>query len=161
MMGRALLAILMLAAALQHAAAQPGTPPAASQAECQELLARRDELQKHGKVIGEANDKKADVKVACRLFRTYIATQARILRLLETHGAQCGVPSQVNLQVRTSHAKAQQIGRQVCDAAHPRPRFDDRRFDGPEPLRIDPLPFRMGQRGIVSWPAVVYDLPGR
>jgi hypothetical protein len=144
MAGRALMTIAILAVALQHAGAQPGTPPAASQAECQELLTRRDELQKHGKAIGETNDKKADVKVACRLFRTYIATEARMLRLLETHGARCGVPSQVNLQVRTSHARAQQITQQVCDAAHPRPRFDDRRFDGPEPLRIDPLPFKMG-----------------
>jgi hypothetical protein len=144
MAGRGLLAITILAVAIPHATAQSGTDPAATQAECQELLTRRDELQKHGKAIGEANDKKAHVTVACRLFRTYLATEARMLRLLETHGAQCGVPSQVNLQVRTSHAKAQQIGRQVCDAAYPRPRFDDRRFDGPEPLRIDPLPFKMG-----------------
>jgi len=26
----------------------------------------------------------------------------------------------------------------VCDAAWPQPRFDDRRFDGPEPLRVPP-----------------------
>jgi hypothetical protein len=144
MIGRGLLAIAILAAALQHAGAQFGTDPSGTSPECKELLTRRDELQKHGKAIGDANNNKAHVTVACRLFRAYIATQARMLRLLETHGAQCGVPSQVNLQVRTSHAKAQQIGRQVCEAAWPRPRFDDRRFDGPEPLRIDPLPFKMG-----------------
>ena len=144
MTGRGLLAIAILAAAIQHAAAQPGIDPTASPPECKELLTRRDELQKHGKAIGTANEKKADVKVACRLFRAYIATEARMLRLMETQGAQCGVPPQAIQQVRGSHAKVQQIGRQVCDAAHPRPRFDDRRLDGPDPLRMDPLPFKMG-----------------
>ena len=39
-----------------------------------------------------------------------------------TDGPSCGVPPQVIQQVRGSHAKAQQIGKQVCDAAARGPR---------------------------------------
>jgi hypothetical protein len=153
-MGRALLVIAIVIAATLDAGAQsgdtPGLPgdapsgsPQGPPPKCQALLAIRDELQKHGQAISAANQKKADVRVACKLFRAYIATEAKMLRMLEADGASCGAPAQVIQRVRDSHAKAQQIGLQVCDAAHPRPRFDDRRFDGPEPLRIDP-PLKLG-----------------
>jgi hypothetical protein len=140
MTGRALLTIAILAGAIQHAGAQfggmPGTPPGDPGAggfgsppsgpppKCQALLTVRDELQKHGKAIEAANQKKADVKVACRLFRSYIATEAKMLKMLEADGLTCGVPSHVTQQVRGSHAKARQIGKQVCDAA-----------SGPAPFR--------------------------
>jgi hypothetical protein len=140
MTGRALLTIAILAAALQHAGAQfggtPGTLPGDPGAggfggprsgpppKCQALLTVRDELQKHGTAIEAANSKKADVKVACRLFRTYIATEAKMLRMLETDGVACGAGPQIVQQVRGSHAKAQQLGKQVCDAAN-----------GPAPFR--------------------------
>jgi hypothetical protein len=93
-------------------APQSGPPP-----KCQALLTIRDDLQKHGAAIQAANEKKADVKVACRLFRNYIATEAKMLKMLEADGAACGAGAQVIQQVRGSHVKAQQIGKQVCDAA--------------------------------------------
>jgi hypothetical protein len=130
---RALLAIGIVVGTIPHAGAQfggmPGLPgsggmpgggfgaPAAPPPKCQALLNIRDELQKHGQAISSANQKKADVKVACSLFRKYIATEAKMLRMLEADGASCGAPPQVIQQVRGSHAKAQQIGKQVCDAA--------------------------------------------
>ena len=91
---------------------QQGPPP-----KCQALLEIREELQKHGEAISAANQKKADVKVACNLFKRYIAAEAKMIRMLEADGAACGAPPQVVQQVRGSHAKAQQIGKQVCDAA--------------------------------------------
>jgi hypothetical protein len=128
---RALLAIAIVGTTLHHAGAQfggmpgmpggPGAgfggPPAAPPPQCQTLMAVRDELQKHGAAIEAANQKKADVKVACQLFRTYIATEAKMLKMLDANGPSCGVPPQINQQVRGSHAKAQQIGKQICDAA--------------------------------------------
>ena len=41
----------------------------------------------------------------------------KMLKSLETNGTSCGVPAEVVQQVRGSHAKAKQIGKQVCDAA--------------------------------------------
>ena len=93
-------------------APQQGPPP-----KCQALLTIRDELQKHGMAISDANDKKADVKVACGLFKRYTATEAKMIKMLEADGPGCGAPAQVLKDVRGSHAKAQQIQKQVCDAA--------------------------------------------
>jgi hypothetical protein len=132
--GRALLAIAIVALTIPRAGAQfggmpgmPGSPGAGGGGfgapqqgpppRCQALLTVREELQKRGEAIQAANQKKADVKVACGLFRNYIATEAKMLKLLEADGATCGVPAQVAQQVRGSHAKAQQLGKQVCDAA--------------------------------------------
>ena len=57
------------------------------------------------------------MKVACGLFRKYIATEAKMIKMLEVDGPGCGAGAQVLQQVRGSHAKAQKIGKQVCDAA--------------------------------------------
>ena len=131
MVCRALLATAIVGITLHQAGAQfggmPGAPggpgagfggpPAGPPPQCQQLLSLRDDLQKYGSAIEAANSRKADVKIACRLFRTYLATEAKMLRALETVGPQCGVPQQVNQQVKASHAKATQIGKTVCDAA--------------------------------------------
>ena len=131
---RALLALAIVGSTIPYAGAQfggmpgmpggPGAggggfggPPAGPPPKCQALLSMRDDLQKHGAAIQAANEKKSDVKVACRLFRNYIATEAKMIRMLEADGPACGAAAQVLQQVRGSHVKAQQIGKQVCDAA--------------------------------------------
>jgi hypothetical protein len=155
-MGRALLVIAIIVGTTVGAAAQfgdtpglPGSPPAGTVPErpppqCQALLATRDELQKHGQAISAANEKRADVKVACGLFRKYLATEARLIGMLEANGASCGASAQILQQVRGSHAKSQQIGKQVCDAARhgpgPAPILDDRLIPPkPKPVR-EPWP---------------------
>jgi hypothetical protein len=149
---RALLVIAIVGLAIRDAVAQfggmPGSgppegplgPPQAPPAQCQQLLALREELQKHGAAISAANDKKADVRIACGLFRTYLATEAKMLKLLDSSGPSCGVPKEVNQRVRDTHAKAQQIGKQVCDAARgPQYWYDP-------PLDDDTIrPFKLGQ----------------
>ena len=126
---RALLAAAIVGLTFHNAGAQfggmpgmPGSggfggPPQAPPPQCQELLSIRNSLQKHGQAIEAANERKADVKLACRLFRNYLATEARMIKALDTNGPSCGVPPQINQQVRQSHATAQKIGKQVCDAA--------------------------------------------
>ena len=162
MTGRGLLAIAILAVAIQHATAQsgdiPGMPggpgaggfggsPTGPPPQCQALLTIRDELRKHGQAIEAANSKKADVKVACRLFRTYIATEGKLLRMLEADGSTCGAGAQIIQQVRGSHAKAQQIGKQVCDAAArgprpSRPTLYDAFDTAPVPPDPDQMPYQ-------------------
>ena len=87
-----------------------GGPPQGPPPKCAALLAIRDELQKHGQAISSANDKKADVKVACSLFRKYIATEAKMIKMLEVDGPGCGAGPQVVQQVRGSHATEYAIG---------------------------------------------------
>jgi hypothetical protein len=130
---RALLATGIVLATIPYAGAQfggmpgmPGSgmpgagfggPPQGPPPKCAALMAIRDELQKHGMAISTANEKKADVKIACGLFRKYLATEMKMIKMLEADGPGCGAPAQVIQQVRASHAKAAQIGKSVCEAA--------------------------------------------
>jgi hypothetical protein len=98
--------------------AQPQQPPPA----CQQLLALRDETQKHGQAIQKANEKKGTVQEACRLFKAYLGAEVKFMKGIEEHARTCGVPPEVLKQVKESHAKASQIGKQVCDAAAQGPR---------------------------------------
>lgn len=99
-----------------------GGPPAGPPPACQQLLALRDETQKHGLAIQKANERKANVQEACRLFKAYLATEAKFIKGIEENSRICGVPPDVIKQVKEGHAKASQVGKQVCEAAAQGPR---------------------------------------
>jgi hypothetical protein len=96
---------------------QQGPPPA-----CRELLAMRDEVQKHGTAIQQANEKKATVQVACKLFKNFLGAEAKFIKSLEDNTRTCGVPPDAIKQAKEGHSKASVIGKQVCDAAAQGPR---------------------------------------
>lgn len=98
-------------------APQAGPPPA-----CQQLMTLRDETQKHGLAIQKANARKASVQEACRLFKVFLASETKFMKGIEEHGRTCGAPPEVLKQVKEGHAKAAQIGKEVCDAAAQGPR---------------------------------------
>jgi len=89
---------------------------------CRDLLALRDETHKHGTAIQKANEKKANVQDACKLFKAYLSAEAKFIKGLEENSRTCGVPGEVIKQVKESHAKAGQVGKQVCEAAAQGPR---------------------------------------
>src|SRR5262245_17504382 len=96
---------------------QSGPPPA-----CRDLLALRDETQKHGTAIQKANERKASVQEPFRLFKLFLSAEAKFVNSLEENRQTCGVPVETITQVQDSHAKAGQVGKQVCDAAAQGPR---------------------------------------
>ena len=96
---------------------QAGPPPA-----CRELLTLRDETQKHGMAIQKANERKANVQEACKLFKNFLAAEAKFIKGLEDNSRTCGVPPDAIKQAKDSHAKASQVGKQVCEAAAQGPR---------------------------------------
>jgi len=93
-------------------APQQGPPPA-----CQQLLVSRDEVQKHGTALQAAGKKKAGPEVACKLFKSFLAAESKMIKGLEQHSTLCGVPDNVIKQLRGSHAQAEKAGAQVCEAA--------------------------------------------
>jgi hypothetical protein len=99
-----------------------GAPPAVRPPACQQLSELRDETRKQGVAIQEANKRKATVLEACKLFKTYLAAEAKFIRGLEDNSRICGVPADVIRQVNEGHAKAGQVGKQVCEAAARGPR---------------------------------------
>ena len=97
--------------------APPEPPPA-----CQQLLANRDETAKHGQAIHAAGQKKVPPEELCKLFKTFLSSESKMLKGLEQNSAICGVPPEVLKQVKASHEKAAQVGKNICDAAAQGPR---------------------------------------
>jgi hypothetical protein len=93
--------------------APSGAPPPA----CQQLFAMRDEVQKHGMAISAANKRHAPVGEACRLFKTFLAAEAKFLKGLKDNQATCNVPSQILAEANAGHENASKAGKQVCDMA--------------------------------------------
>jgi hypothetical protein len=93
-------------------APQQGPPPA-----CQQLMAVRDETQKHGQALSAAGKKKAPPEEICKLFKVFIAAETKMVKGLEDLQATCGVPADAIKQVKAQHAQATQMAKQVCDVA--------------------------------------------
>jgi hypothetical protein len=89
---------------------QQGPPPA-----CQKLITYRDETTKHGQALQAAGRKKAPPEEVCKLFKAFLSAEGKMLKGLEENSATCGVPAEVITQVKTSHAKYSQMGKQVCE----------------------------------------------
>jgi hypothetical protein len=98
--------------------AAPQEPPVV----CQQLLANRDEAAKYGQALHAAGQKKAGPEELCKLFKTFLASEGKMVKGLEQNSATCGVPPEVIKQVKASHEKAAQVGKSVCDAAAQGPR---------------------------------------
>ena len=99
-----------------------GGPPAGPPPACRELMSMRDEVQKHGAAIRKANERRATVQEACKLFRSFLAAESKFIKSLEDNTRTCGVPPDAIEQANEGHTKASAIGKQVCDAAAQGPR---------------------------------------
>jgi len=108
----------MPSAAPQQPFGAPQQPPPA----CQELLGIRDEVGKHGQAIQAAAKKKAPPDQLCKLFKSFTAAEAKMIKALEERKSTCGVPNEVIKQVKDGHSKASGVAKQVCDAAAQGPR---------------------------------------
>ena len=93
----------------------PGAPPPS--AECQRLLAYRDEARKHGDALQAAGRKKAPPEELCTLFKAFLGSETEMVKGLEQHAQTCGVLPDVLKQVRASHTKAEEMGNRICDVA--------------------------------------------
>ena len=94
-----------------------GAPSAAPPAVCQQLLALRDDTQKAGLAINKANERKATVQEACRLFKAFLSSETKFMKGIEENGRACGAPPDLLTQVKQGHTKASEVAKQVCEAA--------------------------------------------
>ena len=105
----------------------PGMPggafsPAQPPPGCQQLLAAREEVGKHGKALQTAGQKKAPPDELCKLFKAFLSAESKMIKSLQDNSAACGVPPDVLKQVKEGHGKASDVGKKVCDAAAQGPR---------------------------------------
>jgi hypothetical protein len=95
--------------------AAPQQPPAA----CQQLITLRDETQKNAQAIQAAGQrqKKPSPDEACKLFKAYLGSEAKMIKALEQQATTCGVPPDMIKQVKAQHNQASQTGKQICEVA--------------------------------------------
>jgi hypothetical protein len=75
----------------------------------------RTAAEKGANAIRAASQRKAAQPEVCNLFKSYNATEAKMLKFMQDNQATCGVPDQAITQVKASYAKTTQIRNQVCN----------------------------------------------
>ena len=104
---------------------QPGTPQTAvSSDDCTNgILPLRQEAEKRGAMIKAASDRHAPPDEACKLIGNYAQNEIKMMKYIESHTQQCGIPAQVGEQLRVAHRNSENMLKKVCDAAkqwHPK-----------------------------------------
>ena len=92
-------------------------PPGGGKNICEQFPALREQAEKDANAIKSASDKKAAREEICALFNRFSASEGRMAKFLETNQKSCGVPPDAIKQVKTQHARTQQIRKNVCTAA--------------------------------------------
>jgi hypothetical protein len=59
------------------------------------FLPLREEAEKRGKLIKAASDRHATPAEACKLIGNFAQVEIKMIKYVETHAAQCGIPPQV------------------------------------------------------------------
>jgi hypothetical protein len=77
----------------------------------------RQEAEKRGKLIKAASDRHASPDEACKLIGNFGVAEVKMLKYVEAHVAQCGIPPQVLDQLRTGHKNTEGMQQKVCAVA--------------------------------------------
>jgi hypothetical protein len=98
---------------------QPQQPPPCVQA----FFKLRDEATKRAGVIRVASEKhNATPQQACAMFNAFSAAEAKMIKYAVDNATSCGIPQDVAVNLKKSHAKTLEIRTRVCAAAAAPPR---------------------------------------
>jgi hypothetical protein len=93
---------------------QQGGPPEA----CMKgFMPLREEAEKRGKMIKAASDRHAGPDEACKLIGAYGQAEIKMIKYVEAHAAQCGIPAQVTDQLKNGHKGTEALEKKVCGVA--------------------------------------------
>jgi hypothetical protein len=100
----------------------PGfAPPGPSQQgsdDCMKgFMPLREEAEKRGKMIKTASERHATPAEACKLIGNFAQVELKMLKYVESRAAQCGIPQQVQDQLKTGHKNTESMQQRVCAAA--------------------------------------------
>jgi hypothetical protein len=94
--------------------AVPGQAPPQGQHPCDGFMPLRAEAEKNASLIRAASDRKAPREEVCAAFQRFAASEAKMVKFLETNQKLCGVPPDAIKQVKANHAKTLDIRKRVC-----------------------------------------------
>jgi hypothetical protein len=82
----------------------------------------RDDAENKAKMIQEAGKRHAQAKEACRLFTSFHAAQAKMLKFATDNATWCGIPPQIVEQIKAGVSQSAQVRAKVCKVAEAPPR---------------------------------------
>lgn len=116
----------VLPAAAAPVAAQVQSAPQDQQpSPCvKEFLRLRGVAEKKAAAIRAASERKAPPQEACKLFNSFSAAEAKMVKYATDNSVWCGIPAQVLSGIKQSHAKTTKLRSRICRiaaAGPPRP----------------------------------------
>jgi hypothetical protein len=102
------------------------------------FLPLRQEAEKRGAMVKTASERHAPADEACRLIGSFAQSEVKMIKYVEAHAQQCGIPDQVGAQLRAGHKNTENMLKKVCDAASQQ--------DGNNPGGKDPKWLRIANR---------------
>ena len=98
------------------APAGPSMSP--TEAECMKgFMPLREEAEKRGKLIKAASDRHAPPDEACKLISGFGTAETKMLKYVESHLTQCGIPPQVLDQLKAGHKNSEGMQQKICAVA--------------------------------------------
>jgi hypothetical protein len=96
----------------------PAGPSQQGQEDCMKgFMPLRTEAEKRGKLIKVASERHAPAEEACKLIGNFGVAEVKMLKYVETHMSQCGIPPQVLDQLKTGHKNTEGMQQKVCSMA--------------------------------------------
>jgi hypothetical protein len=98
--------------------APAGPTMSGTEAECMKnFMPLREEAEKRGKLIKAASDRHAPPDEACKLISSFSVAETKMLKYVETHQTQCGIPPQVLDQLKNGHKNSEGMQQKICAVA--------------------------------------------
>jgi hypothetical protein len=77
----------------------------------------REDAEKRGKLIQIASQKHAPPDQACKLIKGFGEAEIKMIKYVETHSAECGIPPQIADQLKSGHKNTETMQQKVCAVA--------------------------------------------
>jgi hypothetical protein len=82
-----------------------------------QFMPLREEAEKRGKLIKAASDRHAPPDEACKLISNFGQAETNMIKYVEKHSSDCGIPAQIADQLKTGHKNTEALRAKVCSVA--------------------------------------------
>lgn len=95
-------------------AAQPPSTPSAD--DCKnEFAPLRDEAARRGELVKDASARHAPTDETCRLLRSYVEAEVRMVDFVEAHAVACALPTSILEQLKRSSRTTEALQTRICN----------------------------------------------
>jgi hypothetical protein len=82
-----------------------------------QFMPLREEAEKRGKLIKAASDRHAPPDEACKLISNFGQAETNMIKYVEKHSSDCGIPPQIADQLKAGHKNTEALRTKVCSVA--------------------------------------------